>query len=67
MSLLEVILSRNKKKSFLRGGVSSWHMVKNRVQPKMTNIGTIYELKIVDDLEEILFGCAVCANGPVVN
>ena len=55
------------KKSFLGGGVPSWHMVKNRVQLKMRNIGTIYELKIVDDLEEILFGCAVCANGPVVN
>ena len=33
----------------------------------MTNIGTIYELKIGDDLEEILFGRAVCANGPVVH
>ena len=65
--MLEVILSRNTKKKFSGGGVPSWHMVKNRVQPKMRNIGTIYELKIVDDLEEILFGFAVCANGPVVN
>ena len=45
----------------------SWHMVKNRAQPKMRNIGTIYDLKIGDELEEILFGCAVCVNGPVVN
>ena len=43
------------------------HMVKNRVQPKVANIGTIYYLKIGDDLEEILFGCAVCANSPTVN
>ena len=55
------------KKSFLRDGVPSWHMVKNRVQPKMRNIGTIYDLKIGDELEEILFGCAVCANGRAVN
>ena len=45
----------------------SWHMIKNRVQPKMRNISTIYDLTFGDDLEEILFGCAVCANGPVVN
>ena len=45
----------------------SWHMVKNRVQTKMTNIGTIYDIIIGDDLEETLFGRAVCVNGPVVN
>ena len=44
-----------------------WHMVKNRVQRKMTNIGTIYDIIISDDLEEILFGCAVCANGAVLD
>ena len=45
----------------------SWHMVKNRAQTKMTNIGTIYDITIGDDLEEILFGCAMCVNGPVVH
>ena len=44
MSLLEVIQSRNHKKSFLGGWVLSWHMVKNRAQRKMTNTGTIYEI-----------------------
>ena len=45
----------------------SWHIVKNRVQLKMRNIGTIYGIKIGDDLEEILFGRAVCANGAAVH
>ena len=52
MNLLEVILSRNKQKSCLGVGWS-WHMIKNRVQPKMTNTGTIYDIKIDDKLEEI--------------
>ena len=42
-------------------------MVKNSVQAKITNIGTISDIIISDNLEEILSGCAVCANGPVVN
>ena len=67
MSLLEVILSINPKKVFWGGGVPFWHMVKNRVQTKMTNIGTIYDIIIGDNLEEILFGRAVCANGPAVH
>ena len=45
----------------------SCHMVKNRAQSKMANIGTIYDIIISDDLEEILFGCAVCANGAVLD
>ena len=53
MSLLEVVLSRNKQKSCLRGGLTSWHIIKNRVQLKMTNTGTIYDIKIDDKLEEI--------------
>ena len=32
------------KKSFLGGGVLSWHMINNRAQRKMTNIGTISEI-----------------------
>ena len=44
-----------KQKTFFGGGVSSWHMIKNRVQPKMTNTGTIYNIKIDDEFEEILF------------
>ena len=56
-----------KQRKKFSGGWSSWHMVKNRAQRKMRNIGTIYDLRIGDDLEEILFGCAVCANGAVVN
>ena len=43
MKFLEVILSRNKKK-IMEGGVPSWDMVRNRAQPKITNIGTIYEI-----------------------
>ena len=42
-------------------------MVKNHVQAKITNIGTISDIIIGDDLEEILFGCVVCVNGSVVN
>ena len=42
-------------------------MIKNRVQPKMTNTGTIYDIKIDDELEEILFGCSVWANARVVH
>ena len=45
----------------------SWHIIKNRAQAKITNIGTISDIIIGDDLEEILFGCTVCANGPVAN
>ena len=45
----------------------SWHMVKNHVHAKITNISTIFDTIIGDNIEEILFGCAVCANGPVVN
>ena len=32
------------KKSFLGGWVPSWHMVKNRAQRKMTNVGRISEI-----------------------
>ena len=44
LSLLEVILSRKQKKSFLGGEVPSWHMIKNRAQRKMTNIDRISEI-----------------------
>ena len=44
MSLLEVIVSRKQNKKFSRGGVLSWHIVKNRAQRKMTNTGTISEI-----------------------
>ena len=60
-------IEKPKKKSFLRGWVPSWHMVKYRAQAKMANIGTIYDIIIGDDLEEILFGCSVCANGVVLD
>ena len=43
------------KKSFLGG------------QAKITNIGAISDTMISNHLEEILFGCAVCANSHVVN
>ena len=41
--------------------------VKNRVQAKITNIDTISDIIISNNLEEILFGCVVYVNGPVVN
>ena len=34
MGLLEVIVVRNQKTKHLAGGVSSWHMIKNRPRPK---------------------------------
>ena len=44
MSLLEVIVSRKGKKTFIGGEVPSWRIVKNRAQRKMTNAGRTSEI-----------------------